>query len=110
MDITTFDKIVLFWHQRIDELLLQKGIEYARIDRLSNFKQIAKMRSILPEDALIALVSKQWVSILDMVKDLDNGTDVVPHNVWREKIGDVIVYMILLDALVSERYDKCLLM
>lgn len=83
-----------------------KSTEYARHDdRLHNFKVIAAMRTVTPEDALIGLASKQWVSILDMVADLDNDR-LASMAQWNEKIGDVINYLVLLRALAAERSGR----
>lgn len=91
--------------QTIKEILIAKADEYARGDRLSNFKRIAVFRNVPPEDALFALVSKHIVALNDFIKDLD--TDIVqPIERWDEKINDIINYMILLKALIRERVGK----
>ena len=51
------------------------------------------------------MVTKQIVSIYDMVDKLcDNFA--YPSSVTIEKTADIIVYMILLQALFEERYEK----
>jgi len=82
--------------------LSSKGEEYARGDRLSNFKKIASMTGVTPERALWQLVSKHIVALGDFINDLDNGTT-QPTDRWDEKYGDVVAYMCLLEALVVER-------
>ena len=84
---------------------IEKAEEYARGDRLSNFKRIAALRDITPEDALLGLISKHIVAIYDFTKDIDNDL-IQPIERWDEKINDVINYMILLKALVQERINE----
>ncbi len=100
-----FQKIVDAQLADIKATLIAKADEYARGDRLSNFKRIAALRDITPEDALLGLISKHIVAIYDFVDDIGVGT-VQPIERWDEKIGDVIAYMILLKALVTERMEK----
>ena len=102
--MTTEDFNVLV-KERCDKTMItltQKADEYARGDRLSNFKRIAAMRQCIPEEALLGLISKHWIATLDFVDDLNKGL-LQPMPRWEEKIGDIIAYMILLEALVSER-------
>lgn len=82
--------------------LTQKASEYARGDRLSNFKKIATFRNKTPEDVLFGLVAKHIAALDDFAQDLDNGLN-QSRDRWDEKIGDIIAYMVLLDALVQER-------
>jgi hypothetical protein len=85
---------------RSKRTLLKKGIEYSGvIDRLENFKRAGATQNITPEAALLGMVSKQFVSLSDMVKDPLNFT----IKQFDEKIGDIRNYMFLLDALLRER-------
>lgn len=102
MKTKDFTKIVEARLKKTKDTLIAKADEYARGDRLSNFKQIAAMRKITPEDALLGLVSKHWIAINDFVDDLDKNL-IQPYERWDEKIGDIIAYMLLLDALIQER-------
>jgi hypothetical protein len=89
----------------IKTTLSAKADEYARGDRLSNFKKIAAFRNITPEDALIGMAIKHIAALDDFVTDLDSG-HVQQYPRWREKIGDIQNYMVLLDALVIERMER----
>ena len=100
-----FTDIMLTRLNQIQDTLSTKADEYARGDRLSNFKQIAHLLGITPEKALVGLVSKHIVALIDFINDLDNGV-VQPYERWDEKIGYICAYMILLDALVKERKEK----
>jgi len=82
--------------------LLAKGSEYARGDRLSNFKEVARMLGSTPETALLGMVVKHIQVTVDFIHDIDRGV-VQPYERWDEKLGDIVAYMILLEALVRER-------
>lgn len=90
---------------RMEEVLGKKAAEYARDgDRLSNFKRAAAMLGVTPEKALVGMLSKHWVSVLDMVDDLDRGITYSGEQ-WDEKLGDSINYHVLLEALITERRE-----
>jgi len=79
-----------------------KAGEYARgSDRLHNFKRVAEIKRITPAEACIDGFCKHLVSILDMVDDLAEGK-AWALDIWGEKVGDAINYLILLEALVVE--------
>jgi hypothetical protein len=87
----TFDKAA--------RVLLTKAEEYASDeDRLHNFKLASHLTGGTPEQALWGFLVKHLVSIHDMVL---NGKE-YSFEVWDEKIGDSINYLILLKALVEE--------
>jgi hypothetical protein len=53
----------------------------------------------------VGMLCKHLVSIFDLVHDLD--TDVMsPLAQWSEKLGDAGNYLLLLEALVVERYPN----
>jgi len=89
----------------INATLKSKGEEYARGDRLSNFKKAAALQGITPERALLGMLTKHIVSVMDLVGDIDTGK-VAPLPQWAEKIGDSINYHILLKALIHERLES----
>lgn len=90
---------------RDKSLFACKNDEYARGDALSNFKKAANAKNCTPEDALIGMLVKHWVSIVDIVADLDEGK-VAPLELWQEKCGDLRVYGFLLEALATERIQQ----
>lgn len=100
-----FQRVVLDAIKSIDAVLAHKAKEYARGDRLSNFKKAAAAMSCTPEKACLGFWMKHVISICDMVNDIDRTNGVVVWNtaLWDEKIGDSINYMILLKGLVRER-------
>ncbi len=100
-----FGKIVRERLKKTEDTLILKAAEYARGDRLSNFKQIAHLLGVTPEKALVGLVAKHIVALVDFVNDIDKGV-VQEYPKWDEKIGDINAYMILLDAMIQERQTK----
>lgn len=70
-------------------------------DRLHNFKQAAYLNVALPEQSLWGMVSKQIVALSDEVRRAECREDI---NELRsmEYITDIINYMLLLRALISE--------
>lgn len=104
MTTAEFDLIVRERCERIVATLGSKGHEYARgnNDRLVNFKRAGASLGCTPERALIGMVVKHWGSIVALVDELTAET-AVDEDIWNEKLGDVINYMILLEGLVKER-------
>lgn len=95
-----------------------KNKEYASDnDKLHNFKRAADMLQCSPEKALVGMWTKHIISILDIIDNLDYkcktekqcfpafNTDAFMEMI-DEKFGDAINYLILLEALVRERYDR----
>jgi len=86
----------------IERTLGAKADEYARGDRLSNFKKAASLLGCTPERALLGFVTKHIVALADFVNDLEAG-ECQPMSRWTEKTGDIANYMILLEALLVDR-------
>ena len=102
MDIRNFENVVNLQLTRCTEMLKVKGSEYAPgYDVLQNFKDAANMNGTSEEQALWGYVTKQLVSLKDMVK-----TSPTNHSMthWEEKLSDVINYMLLLKAIVVEAH------
>lgn len=99
------EEFVNVFHNQVDrcnDILVVKAKEYATDDRLHNFKVAAKMMGTTPEQALAGFMAKHTVSIYDMCRDINLKE--FPIDIWEEKITDHINYLILLRALVEERY------
>lgn len=86
----------------VREVLCAKADEYARGDRLSNFKQGAALTNERPVEVLAGLVIKHEVAFHNFVNDWGKHNIVQHYHRWDEKIGDIINYMILADAIVRE--------
>lgn len=100
-----FDAVIERRIGKTRALLLAKGNEYASPDsRFHNFVQGAALMRCTPERALLGYMAKHLVSIVDMIDALDQGV-AGELDAWDEKIGDVIVYLHLLEAMVKKRID-----
>lgn len=84
------------------QLLCAKSEEYATEDKLHNFKVAARLQGCTPITALAGMMCKHTVSVYDLIRDHEAGKD-IPQEVWDEKIGDHINYLLLLTALIEER-------
>jgi len=105
MQSKSFDVVMENRILQIKKVLGLKASEYARGDRLSNFKKAAKLVNCTPERALFGFVAKHIIALMDFIDDIDKGV-VQTQDRWDEKIGDIINYMILLEALVIERLEN----
>ncbi len=117
MNKKDFNKLLEKRIQMTKSTLSSKNKEYASdTDKLHNFKRAGHMLRCTPESALIGMWTKHIISILDMVDDIEKRyKDNKDHEIkeWDrfiamvdEKIGDAINYLILLEALIKERYSK----
>lgn len=94
-----FDKIVEERIEQIKTVLTAKAQEYAtNDDRLHNFKVAARIDNTTPAKALWGMALKHLVSITDMIE----SDKKYPQKVVDEKCGDMINYLILLEALFIE--------
>lgn len=98
-----FDTIVDTRCQRIKRTLIEKGKEYRRNnDPLHNFRVAAKVGNTTEEKALWGFATKHYVSFLDMLNDIEQGS--LPDFAYvDEKIGDLINYLILCEASIKEK-------
>lgn len=116
MNMEKFNKIFEERVIKSRKTLAFKGGEYSTdIDKLHNFKRAGKMENCTPEKALVGMWTKHIISLLDIVDTIDrdeaealiqvcvgNGLTV---GMLEEKIGDAINYLILLEAMIKERYS-----
>lgn len=85
--------------RQIRSVLYNKQSEYADDhDVLHNFEMAATMMRTNQRGALKGFLTKHVVSIYDMMDE----DELRPDEVWDEKIGDAINYLILLKAIVIE--------
>lgn len=90
---------------KIRSILKAKATEYARGDRLSNFKKAAALENCTPETALVGMMTKHIIALYDFVQDLE-ADHIASIAQWDEKIGDTINYLILLEGLVRDRINE----
>jgi hypothetical protein len=98
-----FEKVFEGRLEMCRRILMQKNVEYARGDKLHNFKAAADKFGITPEQALAGMWIKHVQSIWDMCDDLELNVHSKRES-WDEKIGDALNYLFLLHALLEERY------
>lgn len=79
--------------------LTAKAGEYAVAnDRLSNFRRAASIQQIPPAQVALNFFMKHFVSVQDMVEAKRSYT----RAMWDEKLGDMINYLVLLEAITYE--------
>jgi len=98
MNISEFNHILHKRLKKIEDTLNAKAEEYAREDRLHNFKMAAMMLNCTPAHALMGMKVKHDVSVMDLVRYPTTRTTALIN----EKIGDSINYLILLEAILKE--------
>ena len=106
MTLDDFDKLVKYVvNEKIKNTMYRKSVEYARDgDKLYNFKRAAEVSGKTPLECLQGMKLKHDVSILDMLYDETHDITSYSREKWEEKIGDDINYLILMLALLYEKY------
>jgi hypothetical protein len=88
----------------IKKTLIGKHKEYAlNDDFLLNFSTGARLDDSTPEQILWGYMLKQYVSVRKIVK---NPNTVYPQELIDEKIGDVICYLVLLEAILYAKKQE----
>ena len=99
MQASEFEKMLQKRLTQINKVLGSKAKEYAMNgDRLHNFKIAAIMSQTKPEKALWGMALKHLVSVTDII----NGNLPATEEFVNEKVGDLINYLILLEAVLLE--------
>ena len=100
MNTTTFNRILEERLEQVGSVLGRKAAEYSQNDdRLHNFRLAATVNSQTLPEALWGMSTKHLVSIIDMVNTVKPPTKPMAD----EKIGDMINYLILLEAVWEEQ-------
>ena len=103
MNTPEFEKIVQERTEKITDVFVKKAKEYAQAgDRLHHFKVAARMKGESEAKALWGMAVKHLVNVEDLV---EGRLEPTPHYI-DEKIGDMINYLILLEALLLEKEQK----
>ena len=105
MDTKTFEMVIDERLEKCKSVLVNKAKEYATEDRLHNFKVAAELQDCNPVTALAGMMCKHTVSVYDLIRDNEKGLNISPE-MWDEKIGDSINYLLLLTALLEENQQK----
>ena len=91
------------FQQEMSDVLISKGGDYATQDKLSNFKEVAKITKLSPERVALVMIATK-VSRLSNLLDREEA----PNNESvRDSIKDTANYCVLLDAIVcEEEYEE----
>jgi len=91
--------------ERTIDRLTEKGREYAPgKDRLSAFRLAARMRGTTMAQALWGMVIKPIGSVQEVI---DRPGVLTIDQAWiDEKVGDIMAYMVLLEAVLLEEFVK----
>ena len=105
MNQEDFNKLLEERIERTRLTLNAKAVEYASgYDRLYNFKEAGRKLNVTPEKALQGMKIKHDVSVDDLIRLAGGCPDKLTEEIINEKIGDSINYLILLEALLKERF------
>lgn len=103
-----FEKHVDERIEKIRNVLQVKAKEYRKNDNpFHNFDRAAAMNECTPERALMGMLAKHQISVLDLVDDIEQGK-IPSRELVSEKIGDHINYLILLEGLIYRRLSEYL--
>lgn len=102
MGVEMIDRVI----NDLSDIFKKKNIEYkgSTQDQFRNFNQGASLSDEMPEQVLLGYVNKQIVNLYDAKNhnpERLNNVDFI-----NEKAGDIAVYMIILMAMVRERYEN----
>lgn len=101
-----FDYLVEKRLEQIKLTLVEKGKEYRRNNNpLHNFDRAAEVSGATREKALWGFATKHYVSFLDMLDDIEKGK-LPSAALVNEKIGDLINYLILVEASIKDKLRK----
>ncbi len=99
MNAETFDKLFQDRVLKMDKVLGEKAKEYAvEGEMLHNIKTVARLRGTNTRDALWGMAVKHLASVNDLVEGILPNTEKIVD----EKIGDMINYLFLLEAVLKE--------
>jgi len=107
MKAEEFDVIVENRINSIRTVLVEKAKEYSSPDdRFHNFNVAARIINTSPEKALLGMVLKHLVSVLDMIDYAEKTPERLTIPLIDEKCGDLCNYILLLEGLLKERISK----
>lgn len=108
MNSVEFDKVVEGCIDKIKSVLQKKSQEYSSDDdKLHNFNKAKDlMRCKTKEFALLGMLNKHLVSVIDMIEKHEKTGKLPNSHLLDEKIGDSINYFILLKACFLDDLEK----
>ena len=106
MRVSEFESVLNRRLELTRKVLASKREEYAADgDRMSNFRRAALMLGCTRQRALVGMMAKHWVSILDMVDQWEEKKTIFSAERIEEKVGDAINYLVLLEAIMKDDAD-----
>jgi len=78
------------------EILTSKGNDYANHDRLSNFKDVAKLTGLSPERVAFVMICIKVVRLSNL---LDKAAE---NESFQDSVLDLAIYADLLNMIISE--------
>ena len=108
MNNNTFERVVEDSLDMCKAVLTRKSGEYSSSDdKLHNFNKAKElMRCKTKEFALLGMLNKHLVSVIDMIEKFEKTGELPTSNMIDEKIGDSINYFILLKACFYDDLKK----
>lgn len=108
MHTKDFEALAECRYRKSARTLSQKMAVYATTDdRLSNFKVAGKRMFMIPEGVLLMFKQKHDTALFQAIRELNKNSE-FPHMYsfvqYQEWIGDSMNYLILLEALLAERF------
>lgn len=101
--LSEFDTLVRQRCEALITTLSVKGREYRRNNNeFHNFEKGGQITGQSREKVLIGFMLKHLISVMDIVDDLDKGIEPSPSAV-DEKVGDLIVYLTILEAMLKQK-------
>jgi hypothetical protein len=104
MNVEKFSNLLDRRIQLMKQVLASKGGEYAVDgDRLHNFKRAAELLRTNQASALLGMLTKHLVSVIDIIDNIK--TKKVTRPLIDEKLGDCQNYFVLLEAILVEEFN-----
>jgi len=106
-NVEQFNEVLQQRLDKIQQILFVKGREYAsNTSRYHNFEVAARFTDTSKEKALVGMMLKHWVSVLDLVEIATLSPERLSIEQVDEKIGDSINYLILLEGMLVGRIHE----
>ncbi len=100
MDNKQFDEYV---RERLEELLRLRQVKASEYSSRGNafihFEKASMLTSLTPEQVIMTYATKQFISLMDLIR-IGFRREVIRDQI-KEKVGDLIIYLLLLEALVN---------
>ena len=105
-NILKFNKVLKERLLKIEKVLSNKAEEYAKgTNRYHNFEIASRILGKSREEALLGMMAKHWVSVLDLIHQVTSIPSNLKKEIIDEKIGDSINYLILLEGMLLDRIE-----